>query len=201
MTFTNVEILTSIDREIETGHFLRSHYWNTTKHQINSSGILPAQKFYGILALSQCKNISSRALRYLWLHLWNVWEWWKNTLKNRSIRSKVFCKKGVLKNLTKFAGKYVLETWKLLWLQQSCFPKNFIKFLRRPILDTSFLKKNAYNRKSSKNSSLHKYPADVRKFSHLPSKHLLVFKTSWRHALKTSWRHVLKTSWRRLLKT
>ena len=27
-----------------------------------------------------------------------------------------------------------------------------------------------------------------------------VFKTSWRHVLKTSWRHVLKTSWRHVLK-
>ena len=32
MAFTIVETLTAIDGEIESGHYLKSHYWNTKKH-------------------------------------------------------------------------------------------------------------------------------------------------------------------------
>ena len=48
---------------------------------------------------------------------------------------KVFCKKGVLRNFTKFTGKYLCQSLcnfikKRLW--HRCFPVNFAKFLRTP---------------------------------------------------------------------
>ena len=58
----------------------------------------------------------------------------------------VFCKKGVLKNFTKFIGKHLCQSLffnkvagvrpatllkKRLW--RRCFPVNFVKFLRTPI--------------------------------------------------------------------
>ena len=62
--------------------------------------------------------------------------------KYRSSRLEVFCKKGVLENLTKFTGKYLCQSLffnkvadlrnatllkKRLW--HRCFPLNFVKFL------------------------------------------------------------------------
>ena len=47
--------------------------------------------------------------------------------KDRSSRTEVFCKKGVLGNLTKFTGKHL---WKRLC--HRCFPVNFVRFLRTP---------------------------------------------------------------------
>ena len=67
--------------------------------------------------------------------------------ENRSSRPEVFCKKGVLRNFTKFKGKHLCQSLffnkvaglrpatllkKRLW--HRCFPVNFAKFLR-----TSFL--------------------------------------------------------------
>ena len=67
--------------------------------------------------------------------------------KNRSSRPEVFCKKGVLRNFTKFAGKHLFQNLflnkvadqgpatlfrKRLW--HRCFPANLAKFLR-----TSFI--------------------------------------------------------------
>ena len=67
----------------------------------------------------------------------------------RSSRPEVFCKKGVLKNFTKFTGKYLCQSLffnrvpglaglrpttvlkKRLW--HRCFPVNLVKFLRTPI--------------------------------------------------------------------
>ena len=59
----------------------------------------------------------------------------------RSSHPEVFCKKGVLKNLTKFKGKHLCQRLffnkvatllkKRLW--HRCFPVNFVKFLRTPI--------------------------------------------------------------------
>ena len=63
----------------------------------------------------------------------------------RSSRPEVFCKKGVLKNFTKFTGKHLCQSLffnkvaglrpatllkKRLW--HRCFPVNFVKFLRTP---------------------------------------------------------------------
>ena len=62
-----------------------------------------------------------------------------------SSRPDVFCKKGVLRNFTKFTGKQLCQSLffnkvaglrpatllkKRLW--HSCFPVNFVKFLRTP---------------------------------------------------------------------
>ena len=62
-----------------------------------------------------------------------------------SSHSEVFCKKGVLRNLTKFTGKHLCQSLffnkvaglrpatllkKRLW--HKCFPVNFVKFLRTP---------------------------------------------------------------------
>ena len=63
---------------------------------------------------------------------------------SRSSRPEVFCKKGVLRNFTKFTGKHLCESLffnkvaglacnfikKRLW--HRCFPVNFVKFLRTP---------------------------------------------------------------------
>ena len=64
---------------------------------------------------------------------------------NRSSRPEVFCKKGVLRNFTKFTGKHLCQSLffnkvaglkpatllkKRLW--HRCFPVNFVKFLRTP---------------------------------------------------------------------
>ena len=63
----------------------------------------------------------------------------------RSSRQEVFCKKGVLTNFTKLTGKQLCQSLffheveglrsatllkKRLW--HSCFPVNFVKFLRTP---------------------------------------------------------------------
>ena len=63
----------------------------------------------------------------------------------RSSRPEVFCKKGVLRNFTKFTGKHLCQSLffnkvaglrpatllkKRLW--HRCFPVNFVKFLRTP---------------------------------------------------------------------
>ena len=67
----------------------------------------------------------------------------------RSSRPEVFCKKGVLRNFTKFSGKHLCQRLffffnkvagqrpatllkKSLW--HSCFSVNFVKFLRTPFL-------------------------------------------------------------------
>ena len=66
-------------------------------------------------------------------------------MHSRSSRLEVFCKKGVLRNLTKFTGKHLCQSLffnkvaglraatllkKRLW--HRCFPVNFVKFLRTP---------------------------------------------------------------------
>ena len=62
-----------------------------------------------------------------------------------SSRPEVYCKKGVLRNFTKFTGKHLLQsiifnkvvglrpaTLLKMGLWHSCFPANFVKFLRTP---------------------------------------------------------------------
>ena len=65
----------------------------------------------------------------------------------RSSRPEVFCKKGVLRNFTKFTGKHLCQSFffnkvaglrpatllkKRLW--HRCFPVNFVELLRTPLL-------------------------------------------------------------------
>ena len=67
------------------------------------------------------------------------------SLLHRSSRPEVFCKKGVLRNFAKFAGKHLCQSLffnkvaglkpatllkKRFW--RRCFPVNFAKFLRTP---------------------------------------------------------------------
>ena len=67
--------------------------------------------------------------------------------QSRSSRPEVFCKKGVLRNFTKFIGKHLCQSLlfnrvaglsptnllkKRFW--HRCFPVNFVKFLRTPFL-------------------------------------------------------------------
>ena len=47
------------------------------------------------------------------------------SINSRSSRPEVFCKKSVLRNLSKFTGKHQRQS---LW--HRCFPVNFVKFLR-----------------------------------------------------------------------
>ena len=68
----------------------------------------------------------------------------------RSSRPDVFYKKGALRNFTKFTGKHLCQSLfsnkvagltpatllkKRLW--QRCFPVNFVKFLRTPLVAAS----------------------------------------------------------------
>ena len=74
-------------------------------------------------------------------------KYWKARTLVRSSRPKVFCKKGVLRNFTKFTGKHLYQSLflnkvaglrpatllkKRLWHRY--FPVNFAKFLRAPFL-------------------------------------------------------------------
>ena len=59
------------------------------------------------------------------------------TLKLQKQLPNLFYKKGVLKNFAKFTGKHLCQSLQLklkkrLW--RRCFPVNFAKFLRAPIL-------------------------------------------------------------------
>ena len=63
----------------------------------------------------------------------------KNTdhWKYRSSRPEVFCKKGVLRNSTKFTGKHLCQCLRPATLLKKrffyrCFPVGFVKFLRTP---------------------------------------------------------------------
>ena len=55
---------------------------------------------------------------------------------NGSSRPEVLCKKGVLRNFTKFTGKHLCQSLYFLKLQQRiwhrCFYVNFMRFLRTP---------------------------------------------------------------------
>ena len=74
----------------------------------------------------------------------------KQKVNYRSIRSKVFCKKGVLRYFTKFTGKHLCQSLffnevaglspatllkKRLW--HRCIAVNFVEFLRTPFLHRS----------------------------------------------------------------
>ena len=51
----------------------------------------------------------------------------------RRSRPEVFCKKGVLKNFSKFIGKHLCHSLfsnKVAGLRHKCFPVNFAKFIR-----------------------------------------------------------------------
>ena len=57
----------------------------------------------------------------------------------RSSHLEVFCKKGVLRNFTKFTGKHLCQSLifnKVAGLRHRCFPVNFAKFLRTPFCRT-----------------------------------------------------------------
>ena len=50
-------------------------------------------------------------------------------------RSEVFCKKGVLRDFTKFTGKHLCQSLffgKVAGLRHRCFTVNFVKFLKTP---------------------------------------------------------------------
>ena len=61
--------------------------------------------------------------------------------QDRSSRSQIFFKIGVLKNFANFTGKHLC--WSLFWnfiknrLQHRCFPVKFAKFLRTPFLQNT----------------------------------------------------------------
>ena len=71
------------------------------------------------------------------------------TTNYRSSRPEVFCKKGILKNFTKFTGKHLCQslffnkvaglrpaTLSKTRLWHRCFPVNLVKFLRTPFYRT-----------------------------------------------------------------
>ena len=80
------------------------------------------------------------------MKLWR--EIWENptcgsTEKSKSFRSshqRSSMKKGVLRNFAKFTGKYLCQSLffnKVAGLRYGCFPVNFAKFLRPPLLENS----------------------------------------------------------------
>ena len=82
---------------------------------------------------------------HTWLVLaWTCWyeftEKFMKTIKCRSSRPEVVCKKSVLRNIAKFTGKHLCQSlffnkvpaFRRLW--HRCFPVNFAKLLRTPIL-------------------------------------------------------------------
>ena len=73
-----------------------------------------------------------------------MWDYYSDR-RVRSSRLEVFCKKGVLRNFAKFTGKHLCQSLlsvaglgpatslkKRLW--HRCFPMNFAKFLKTPLL-------------------------------------------------------------------
>ena len=68
-------------------------------------------------------------------------------IKHRRSRPEVFCKKGVLRNFTKFTGKHLCQSLffnkvtglglkKRFW--HRCFPVDFAKFLRIPLVQNFY---------------------------------------------------------------
>ena len=62
-------------------------------------------------------------------------KYWIEAAEYRNSRPEVFCKKGVLRNFTKFTGNHLCQSLFFnkvagpgLW--HKCFPVNFVKFLR-----------------------------------------------------------------------
>ena len=73
-----------------------------------------------------------------------------DNLPHRKSRPDVFCKKGILENFAKFTGKHLCQSLffnKVAMLRpanvlkmrlwHSCFPVNFAKFLRTPVLQNT----------------------------------------------------------------
>ena len=80
------------------------------------------QPYCGIFR-TLCNSCIFRILAYLELEIY------------RSSRPEVFCKKGVLRNSTKFTGKHLCQRLffnKVAGLRHRCFPVNFVEFLRTP---------------------------------------------------------------------
>ena len=57
----------------------------------------------------------------------------------RSSRPEVFCKKGVLRNFAKFTGKHLCLSLFFNKVLAWCFPVNFARFLRTPLVAASLL--------------------------------------------------------------
>ena len=86
---------------------------------------------------------------FLWFRLFVTHQVYEFLLENicisfRSSRPEVFCKKGVLKNFTKFTEKHLCQnlfSLKVAGLKKEpwhrCFPVNFVKFLRTPFLQNT----------------------------------------------------------------
>ena len=94
--------------------------------QLNASQVVPIQ------LLSKCfqKNFFGNAMQGNCFFTDRILRKFKNY---RGSRPELFCKKGVLRNFTKFTGKHLCQR---LW--HRCFYVNFVKFLRTPFLqDTS----------------------------------------------------------------
>ena len=85
---------------------------------------------------------------YVKCEMWNIWA----CSKHKSSRPEVFCKKGVVRNFTKFTAKHLYQSLffnkvaglrpvtllkNRLW--HRCFPEIFAKFLRAPFLTEQLL--------------------------------------------------------------
>ena len=64
----------------------------------------------------------------------------RTKIRGRSSRLELFCRKSVLRNFTKFTGKYLCQSLffnKVAGLWHRCFPVNSVKFLRTPFLQNT----------------------------------------------------------------
>ena len=96
-------------------------------------------------------NIHKQSCISVLKHYWQKFWQFSRKRQYRSRRPEVFCKKGVLKNFTKFTGKQLCQSLffnkvaglkpaillkKRLW--NRCFPVNFVKFLRTHLFTDYF---------------------------------------------------------------
>ena len=111
-------------------------YYASGKYKLSICSFSPLKKMFGWRMIQMCKIFFS--LEFNGEH------------KTRTSRPEVFCKKGVLRNVTKFTGKHLCQSLffnkvadprpatlfnKRLW--HRCFPVNFVKFQRTPFLQNT----------------------------------------------------------------
>ena len=102
------------------------------------------EMYFGIINSEFHKRIHAKSRRWLMLisNTKKLFTWtndWDKRMeeKYRSSHRRCSVDKGVLKSFTKFTGKHLCQSLffnKVAGLRHSCFPVNFVKFVRTPFL-------------------------------------------------------------------